>query len=61
MMRIGIDDRILEDGALDWWRSLSPGTRAVFMQAVWEIEQCPPPRGKEERAAVAKATGENKD
>lgn len=46
-MRIEIDTNIMEEGAEAWWRSLSPGTRAVFMQAVWECQHCPLPRPKD--------------
>jgi hypothetical protein len=39
----------LEEGAVDWWRSLTPGERAVQIQAIWECEDEPPPRTAAER------------
>lgn len=39
--RVAIDCDYIDDAALGWWRSLSPSTRAVFIQALWETEDQP--------------------
>lgn len=43
-MRLAIDLDQLSEGAEQWWRSLTPTERGVFMQALWEIEEEPAPR-----------------
>jgi hypothetical protein len=50
MIRLTIDDDCLQEEALAWWRSLDPGTRAVFLQATWECEDCPEPRVRGKKA-----------
>lgn len=32
-----------EGDVLEWWSALDPGTRQVFLQAVWEMEGCETP------------------
>lgn len=43
-MNLRVDETQMEEGAEAWWKSLTPATRGVFLQAVWEIEREPPPR-----------------
>lgn len=42
-MRLKIDTTHLDDDAEAWWRSLSPGIRAVYVQALWECEEASKP------------------
>ena len=35
---VALEESCMESGAVDWWRSLGPGRRAVFIQALWECE-----------------------
>jgi hypothetical protein len=50
-MQLRIDTEHLEDGAVAWWRSLTPTERAVQLQAVGECEDEPRPRTAAERRA----------
>ena len=55
-MRLIIDERHLREEAIAWWKSLDPGTRGVFMQALHEVEGEPEPRSRK-NAALRKARG----
>ena len=35
---VALEESCMESGAVDWWKSLGPGRRAVFIQALWECE-----------------------
>lgn len=37
-MRVTIDENLLSDSARAWWLSLSPQSRGVFVQALFECE-----------------------
>jgi hypothetical protein len=51
-LTLPIDRSNIEDGAEAWWRGLSPATRGVFLQALWEIQGEPEPRTQEEEKAA---------
>lgn len=42
-MKSTIDEQHLDEGAEAWWRSLTPAQRGVYLQALWEVEDCPEP------------------
>ena len=55
-MQLIIDERQLDEKAIAWWKSLDPGTRGVYLEAVWEIEREPEPRPRKRRANGSEQT-----